>query len=139
MLKYLWQARFANDGVISQPEDDRYSRHDDKAEHNPSAFRDILDYQEKTDIPLVQFSLHSREGEIYAVNILTGEFFINGSVIMLEQPLEELKDRKLIYYRTRRADMITREQYVQAYNFGYEGKHPESGRIVKKVVTINEQ
>ena len=136
MFKYLWQAKFANDGVISQPEDDRYSKHDDNAEHNPSAFRDIQEYEEKSGVPLVQFSLHGRDGGIYAVNLLSGEFFMNGTVFMLDQPLEELKDRKLIYYRTNRMNMQTHERYTHAFNFGYEGKHPESGKIVKKVITI---
>ena len=134
MLKYLWRAKFANDGVISQPEDDRYSKHDDKAEHNPSAFRDILDYEKVS--PLAIFSLHGRNGEIYAVNLFSGEFFINGTSIWLDQPAEELLDRKLIYFRTQRADLQSGEQYTYAYNFGYEGKHPESGKIVKRIVTI---
>lgn len=136
MFKYLWQARFANDGVISQPEDDRYSKHDDNAEHNPSAFRDIQEYEESTGVPLVQFSLHGRDGDIYAVNLLTGEFFLNGTVFMLDQPLEELKDRKLIYYRTQRMDLQTGERYTHAFSFGYEGKHPDSGKIVKRIITI---
>ena len=134
MLKYLWEATFKDGTMISQPSDDRYSKHDDTAEHNPSAFRDLLDHQEVS--PLEFFALVGQDRQIYAVSLDTGEFFVNGTTFMLDQPLEELKDRKLIYFRTNRMNMQTHEQYTHAFNFGYEGKHPDSGKIVKKVVTI---
>jgi len=134
MFKYLWEATFNDEHMISQPADDRYSKHDDKAEHNPSAFRDLLDYQETS--PLQTFALVGQDRQIYAVSLKTGQFFINGTTFMLDQPLEELTDRKLIFYRTMRLNTASNEQYTYAYNYGYEGKHPESGKIVKKVVTI---
>ncbi len=134
MLKYLWEATFKDGTMISQPPDDRYSKHDDKAEHNPSAFRDLLDHQETSELEF--FALVGQDRQIYAVSLDTGEFFVNGTTFMLDQPLEELKDRKLIYFRTNRMNMQTHEQYTHAFNFGYEGKHPESGKIVKKVITI---
>ncbi len=134
MLKYLWEATFKDGTMISQPPDDRYSKHDDKAEHNPSAFRDLLDHQETSELEF--FALVGQDRQIYAVSLDTGEFFVNGTTFMLDQPLEELKDRKLIYFRTNRVNMQTHDQYTHAFNFGYEGKHPESGKIVKKVITI---
>lgn len=134
MFKYRWGATFADGHTLKQPEDDRYSKHIDSAAHNFSSFKDLLDYQEIS--PLQIFSLNGRDGQIYAVNLETGEFFVNGTVFMLDQPLEELQDRKVIYFRTNRMNMVTREQYTHAFNFGYEGKHPESGKIMKKVVTI---
>ncbi len=134
MLKYLWEATFKDGTMISQPPDDRYSKHDDTAEHNPSAFRDLLDHQETSELEF--FALVGQDRQIYAVSLDTGEFFVNGTTFMLDQPLEELKDRKLIYFRTNRVNMQTHEQYTHAFNFGYEGKHPESGKIVKKVITI---
>lgn len=134
MFKYHWEATFKDGTTITQPADDRYSKHNDKAEHNPSAFRDILDHQEVS--PLEFFALVGQDRQVYAVSLDTGEFFINGTTFMLDQPLEELKDRKLIYFRTNRMNMQTHEQYTHAFNFGYEGKHPDSGKIVKKVITI---
>lgn len=134
MLKYQFEATFKDGHTLRQPLDDRYSKHNDKAEHNPSAFRDILDYQQVS--PLLMFALVGHDRQIYAVNLENGEFFVNGTVFMLDQPLEELADRKLIYFRTQRANLQTGEQHTHAYNFGYEGKHPESGKIVKRIITI---
>ena len=134
MLKYLWEATFKDGHIIRQPLDDRYSKHDESAEHNPSSFRDLLDYMETT--PLEFFALVGHDRQIFAANLPTGEFFVNGGVFMLDQPLEELLDRKIIYYRTQRMNLETSEQYTYAYNFGYEGKHPESGKIVKRIMTV---
>ena len=138
MFKYLWEAVFEDGHKITQPQDDRYSKHVEGAEHNPSSFRDLLDYAENVS-PLAIFSLHANtvsDSEIYAVNLLNGEFFVNGTTFTLDQPMEELIDRKVIYYRTKRMDMTTQDQYIYAYNFGYEGKHPESGKIVKRIITV---
>lgn len=134
MLKYLFEATFKDGHMIRQPIDDRYSKHDESAEHNKSAFTDVLDHMEKSPVDI--FALVGHDRQIYAVSLETGEFFINGSVIMLDQPLEELQDRKLIYFRTRRANLQSGDVQTYAYNFGYEGKHPESGKILKRIVTI---
>lgn len=134
MLKYLWEATYKDGHRLHQPIDDKYSRHNEGAEHNPSSFRDLLDYQEQS--PLDIFALVGHDRQIYAVSLETGEFFVNGTTFMLDQPLEELLDRKIIYYRTQRMDIQTGQQYTHAYNFGYEGKHPDSGKIVKRIITI---
>ena len=131
----MWEATFRNGGTMVQPEDDRYSKHVDGAEHNPSAFQDLLDYSQNVS-PLSTFVLKSKRGDTYAINLDSGEFFMNGVVFKLDQPLEELIGRELIFFRTMRLNMASQEQYVYAFNFGYKGKHPESGKIVKKVVTI---
>lgn len=133
MFKYLWEATFNDDHMISQPADDRYSKHDDTAEHNPSAFRDLLDYQETS--PLQTFALVGQDRQIYAVSLQTGEFFVNGTTFMLDQPLEELTDRKLIYFRTKRMDMQTQEQYTHSFSFGYEGTNTK-GKREQKMITI---
>jgi len=135
MFKYTWEARFENDGVMVQPDDDRYSKHVDGAEHNKSSFQDLLDYEKIS--PLRIFTLKSAQGDTFAIDLKSGEFFMNGVTFKLDQPLEELTDRKLIFYRTMRMGMISREQYVYAYNFGYKGNRPGSDKIVKKVVTIS--
>ncbi len=134
MLKYLFEATFKDGHMIRQPIDDRYSKHDDTAEHNLSAFTDVQEYMEKSPVDI--FALVGHDRQIYAVSLETGEFFVNGTTFMLDQPLEELQDRKLIYFRTRRANLQSCEVQTYAYNFGYEGKHPESGKILKRIVTI---
>lgn len=134
MLKYLWEAAYKDGHKIQQPLDDKYSKHDNSAEYNPSSFRDLLDYCEQS--PLRFFALIGHDKQVYAVNLETGEFFFNGTIFMLDQPLEELENRKIIYYRTHRMNIETGEQYTYAYNFGYEGKHPKSGKIVKRIITI---
>lgn len=133
MLKYLWEATYKDGHQINQPIDDRYSKHVDGAEHNPSSFRDLLDYMDTS--PLELFALVGHDRQIYAFNLETGEFFVNGTLFMLDQPLEELTDRKLIYFRTQRADIQSGEQVTYAYNFGYEGLD-ENGKRVKKIITI---
>lgn len=133
MLKYLFEATFKDGHMIRQPFDDRYSKHDDNAEYNKSAFTDVLDYAEKS--PVEMFALVGHDRQIYAVNLESGEFFVNGTVFMLDQPLEELQDRKLIYYRTMRQDMQTGNRYIYAYNIGYEGTNSK-GKREQKVVTV---
>lgn len=134
MLKYLWEATFKDGHRLHQPHDDRYSKHVDGAEHNFSAYTDLLDYTKVS--PVEVFALVGHDRQIFALNLETGEFFVNGALFMLDQPLEELLDRKLIYFRTQRADLQSGQQYTYAYNFGYEGKHPDSGKIVKRIMTI---
>ena len=133
MFKYLFTAKFIDGHIITQTQDDRSVKHVEGAEHNPSAFTDVLDYQSTSPVGI--FSLQAETGEIYAVNLTNGEFFINGSLIMLDQPLEELTDRKLIYHRTGRMDNKGGDPYIYAYNFGYEGLNTK-GKRIKKVITV---
>ncbi len=130
----MFEATFTDGHMIRQHPEDRYSKHVEGAEHNLSSFTDVQDYMKHT--PLQFFALVGQDRQIFAVSLETGEFFVNGTTFYLDQPLEELKNRKLIYFRTNRMNMQTHEKYTHAFNFGYEGKHPESGKIVKKVVTI---
>ncbi len=133
MFKYLFEATFEDNHRIDQTHDDRSIKHVEGAEHNPSAFTDVMDYCKTS--PLEIFALVGQDRQIYAVSLKTGEFFVNGTTFMLDQPLEELTDRKIIYYRTGRMDSQGGEPYIYAYNFGYEGKTP-AGKTVKKVITI---
>ncbi len=134
MLKYLFEATFKDGHMIRQPLDDHSITHVEGAEHNVSSFTDLLEYAKQS--PLEIFALVGHDRQVYAVSLDTGEFFVNGTTFMLDQPLEELQDRKIIYFRTQRMNLETSEQYTYAFNFGYEGKHPESGKIVKRIVTI---
>ena len=133
MLKYLFEATFKDGHMIRQPFDDKYSKHQEGAEHNFSAFTDVLDYMKTS--PIDTFALVGHDRQVFAVNLESGQFFMNGTVFMLDQPLEELTDRKLIYYRTMRQDMQTGDKYIYAYNFGYEGTNTK-GKREQKVVTV---
>ena len=134
MLTYLWEATFEDGNVIVQPQDDKYSKHDDNLSHNPSAFRDILDYAEKS--PLAVFALKS-DTSIYAVRLTTGEIFVNGTIFSLEQTGSGLKDRKVIYFRTMSSTIDGLNPQVVSYNLGYEGKN-ELGKVEKRIITIYE-
>lgn len=133
MFKYLFTATFEDGHQVKQDHDDRSINHVEGAEKNPSAFTDVLDYSKKSDVAV--FSLESERGDIYAVSLKTGEFFVNGHTFMLDQPMEELTDRKLIYFRTRRLNMVSGDQYTHAYNFGYEGTTP-AGKRLQKIITV---
>lgn len=136
MFYYLWTAVFADGTNIHQPPDDRYSKHDDTAEYNPSAFRDILDKMQESK--LVGFDLSSTDGHHRCyLDMLSRSFYIDGNLIWLERPGEELTDIKLIYFRTMESSK-GRYHRVVAYNFGYAGKDVNSGKIVEKVITIYE-
>lgn len=135
MFKYLWEATFKDGHIIRQPIDDRYSKHVEGAEHNFTAFKDVLEYQETS--PLEFFALVGHDRQVYAVSLDTGEFFVNGTTFRLEEPLDELDNRQIIFHRTRRLNMANNEAYIYAYNIGFKGNRPGSDKIVKKVVTIS--
>lgn len=136
MLQYLFEATFEDGHRIDQPADDRSIHHDETLEKNPSAFTDVLEYSKKS--PLEIFAIVGQDRQVFAVSLKTGEFFVNGTTFMLDQPLEELTDRKIIYHRTMRmglSDAGNGEPYTYAYNIGYEGLTP-TGKRVKKVITV---
>lgn len=134
MFYYEWSAMFDDGTVITQPQDDKYSKHDDSLEHNPSSFQDILDKLEES--PLASFSLKSVDGAYsHILDMTTRVFTINGSDVHLERPGEDLQDIKLIYYRSMEQRPDEEKPRVVSYNFGYFGKDA-NGRNVEKVVTI---
>lgn len=125
----LWTAVFKNGHTINQPEDDRYSKHDDTQSWNPSSFRDIQDYENIE--PLEVFRL----GE-FMVNLRTGIFSVNSLDFTLED--EPLTNRKLIYYRVMESDWLgatMSEPRLIQYAIGYEGKN-NKGKVEKKVMRI---
>lgn len=139
-LKYIWTAYFDDGVILEQPADDRYSKHDENAEHNPSAFRDIIDHQKKAK--LIYFDIN--DGTFaYGVDLPTGRFGINGTWFSLETD-DVLKDRKLDYWRGVQRDDVFNpdgsvtegEPYVYAYFFGYTGTNSK-GEKVQKVIRID--
>lgn len=136
-LKYLWKTTFEDGTVIKQPEDDRYSKHSDGAEWNPSAFRDILDYEGSGHV-IELFELVSNDGtERVGVDLKTGEFIMNNDKFYLEDINADVKSRKLVYYRTMMKDVITGNQSCIAYNFGYEYKN-EKLKSEKKIIILRQ-
>lgn len=139
-LKYLWTAYFDDGKVIAQPEDDRYSKHDDAAEYNPSSFRDLLEYQEKAD--LIYFDINDKVFA-YGIDFRDFRFGINGTWFSLELQDEVLTDRKLVYFREVKRDehhnadgsVVVDEPRITAYYYGYEGKNAK-GENVQKVIKI---
>ena len=139
-LKYLWTAYFNDGAVIEQSPDDRYSKHDDAAEHNPSAFRDILDHEKHAQ--LIYFDINDKVFA-YGIDLPSGRFGINGTWFSIEDQDEPLTDRKLVYYREvvknehvqTDGSIISEEPKVTAYYFGYEGISPQ-GKKIKKVIRI---
>lgn len=136
-MKYLWQATFEDGHQIKQPEDDRYSKHDNKLEYNPSAFRDILDYEVLSAVKRFDLLNKGSDYVVFSVDLSTGEFVVGGRAIRLEDNNSQLTDRKLIYYRTMEKDLISGIQRCVAYNYGYEGKNSE-GKVIKKIVSLYE-
>lgn len=138
-LVYLWSAVFENGHCITQPEDDRYSKHDPSNSYNPSAFRDVLDYSKKS--PLKSFGLINKYIPTKSINLTLddGKFITgNGDSFKLEAVGEELADRQIIYYRTMQYDMNSGVQRVMSYNIGYKGKDKATGKVIEKVITIDE-
>lgn len=132
-MRYLWTAYFDNGDEIVQPIDDRYSKHDDSAEYNPSAFRDIQEHEGE----VTYFVLDDGDGNEYLVDLVTGTFTIESMDFSLEE--EPLRDRKLIYYREMEADYVDGEMgepRIVRYAMGYEGKNSE-GKVIKKVIHID--
>lgn len=148
-LKYIWTGYFDDGKVMEQPEDDRYSKHDDAADHNPTAFRDLLEYMDKAK--LIYFDIN--DGAFaYGVDLPTGRFGINGTWFSIEDQDEPLTDRKIVYWREVKLDRhlipekdeegkVTSirteddEPRITAYYFGYEGKNAK-GEKVQKVIRV---
>lgn len=139
-LSAWWSAYFEDGHVIDQPDDDRYSKHVEGAEHNPSAFRDVIDYQEKSK--LTQFHL-IKGSKIYGIDLEHGTFFLNPGnfEFSFEGQNEILTDRQVIFFREvlqhNTANGGVQPPYVNRYFFGYKGRN-EKGQSVEKVLNIEE-
>ena len=123
--RYKWHAIFADGEWITQPDDDRYSKHDPTKEHNPSAFRDVEDKREKT--PLVAFVLQDVTDDSQAVllDLEARIFYINNIPFKLagdEQFIYDIncKPAELIYYRTMEQKMSSGSKpIVKSHTIGY--------------------
>lgn len=145
-FKYLWRAEFDNGHIIKQDPDDLYSKHDPKAEHNPSSFKDFLDYQEQNpDVKLVKFCLFN-DTSCYTVS------FVNQKrpVIYYDEtnrygyPVKhhewfkskrDLENVRVIYYRRWALDMLRQTRELCFFAVGFQGNE-ENGRNFKKEVRV---
>lgn len=133
-LKFLWTAVFKDGTIINQPDDDRYSKYKEGAEHNFSAFRDVQDKGIKN---VAVFGL-ANESEVYAVNLELGQFSVGDQLFSLED--EILQQRKLVFFREVLQNWKLGEDSgipkVNRYILGYEGKNSQN-KVEKKFIYIN--
>lgn len=123
--RYKWQAIFADGERITQPDDDRYSKHDPTKEHNPSAFRDVEDKREST--PLVAFVLQDITDDSQAVllDLEARIFYVNNMPLKLAGDKQFIYDinckpAELIYYRTMEQKMSDGSRpIVKSHTIGY--------------------
>lgn len=137
-LKYLWTAWFVDAHMIEQPANDQYSKHIEGAEHNPSAFRDVLDYERVS--PIKWFALEGA-GKWYSIDLCSGLFAAtsdDGTEAHFSLEDTPLSNRKLIFFRQvqmQTIDGVPQPPKVARYCLGYEGKNAE-GKVEKKVIYI---
>lgn len=143
---YLWKATFENK-VIAQHPKDLYSKHDPKAEWNPSSFRDFLDYFEAHPDELVKFELISPENTFTVSlsdperpKILCERRGRWGSITntLLHKEKRPLSDIRMIYYRkmeTRIENGVVGKPRVLGYCLGYQGLD-KNGANRQKVITV---
>lgn len=145
-FKYLWKATFEKK-IIPQHPQDLYSKHDPKAEHNPSSFRDFLDYFNSHAEELVKFELISRENTFEVSlsdperpKILCERRGRWGSITntLLHKEKRPLRNVRIIYYRNMEATITNGKigkPRVVGYVLGYQGLD-ENGNNRQKVITV---
>ena len=124
--RYRWQAIFADGERITQPDDDRYFKHDPTKEYNPSAFRDVEEKRQET--PLVAFVLQDIADDSQAVllDLEARIFYVNNMPLKLagdEQFIYDIncKPAELIYYRTMEQKMDGYSKpVVKSHTIGYK-------------------
>jgi len=143
-FKYLWVAIF-DDRVIKQPMDDQYSKHDPKAEYNPSSFRDFLDYFDQHPGRLKSFELRGPSGQLNSVYQV---MFDNpkrprielwrvreNTRQVLHEATEDLEITQPIYFRRMEMDIQTGERKLLHYGLGYQGQNAK-GKNVQKIIRV---
>lgn len=147
-FKYLWKAIFEHDGehhIITQPRDDKYSKHNPEAEWNPSSFRDFQEYFDEHPDQLVEFRLETGDScdyEEWGVCFDDGRVHVQHgwkdesglwhmSIIHKEE--SRLYNLRPIYYRQCESEIVNGEMRgsrVLNYTIGYQG-NLETGENVK--------
>lgn len=145
-FKYLWSAKFANGHVVRQRPDDRYSKHNPKAEHNPSSFRDFLDYAEShPDVPVLEFKL-SNKGCAYTVSFKNPKrpviyYDENNKYGIATKHFEwfkckrDLTNIRPIYFRRMEKNVMTGETRILHFVIGFQGNEP-NGNNYQKTISV---
>lgn len=146
-LKYRWVALFKKK-MIKQPLDDRYSKHDPKAEWNPSSFRDFQDYFDEHQDELELFHLISEDAD-YAVDLTDqykpkiletrrGSRWGTDKTVILHREKRPLSDVRIIYYRKMELKVENGQAgspEVVGYVLGYQGTD-KNGNNRQKTITV---
>lgn len=141
-LDWRWQAIFYNDNLegddavfITQPEDDRYSKHDDNAEWNPSSYRDFLEYFKDHKDELKEFRLFNKNGPAVIVDFYDKNHpFIRGQAKFIG----DVTDAQPIYYRKMENTVINGkfgEPKIKAYVVGFQCKDA-NGKNFQQTVEV---
>lgn len=145
-FKYLWGARFANNHTITQHPQDLYSKHDPKLAHNPSSFRDFLDYVEKhPDVPVVEFRLFNKE-KSYTVSFEnpkrpviyydeTNKYGVPTKHYEWFKCKRDLENVRPIYFRQMEMNMLTGERQCLGFVIGFQGNET-NGRNYQKTINV---
>ena len=145
-FKYLWSAKFANGHVVRQHPNDLYSKHNPKAAHNPSSFRDFLDYAEShPDVPVVEFKLSNKE-KAYTVGFgqpgrpviyydENNKYGIPTKHYEWFKCKRDLTNIRPIYYRQMEMDLLTGEKRCLGFVIGFQGNE-SNGNNYQKTINV---
>lgn len=143
-FKYLWSAKFANGHIVRQHPNDLYSKHNPKASHNPSSFRDFLDYVEShPDVPVVEFKLSNKD-KSYTVGFEqpgrpviyydeNNKYGIPTKHYEWFKCKRDLTNIRPIYYRQMEMDLLTGEKRCLGFVIGFQGNEPNGNNYQKTI------
>lgn len=143
-FKYLWSAKFANGHIVRQHPNDLYSKHNPKASHNPSSFRDFLDYVEShPDVPVVEFKLSNKD-KAYTVGFEqpgrpviyydeNNKYGIPTKHYEWFKCKRDLTNIRPIYYRQMELDILTGEKRCLGFVIGFQGNEPNGNNYQKTI------
>ena len=145
-FKYLWSAKFANGHIVRQHPNDLYSKHNPKAQHNPSSFRDFLDYVEShPDVPVVEFKLSNKD-KAYTVGFEqpgrpviyydeNNKYGIPTKHYEWFKCKRDLTNIRPIYYRQMEMDLLTGEKHCLGFVIGFQGNE-SNGNNYQKTINV---
>lgn len=145
-FKYLWSAKFANGHIVRQHPNDLYSKHNPKASHNPSSFRDFLDYAEShPDVPVVEFKLSNKD-KAYTVGFEqpgrpviyydeNNKYGIPTKHYEWFRCKRDLTNIRPIYYRQMEMDLLTGEKHCLGFVIGFQGNE-SNGNNYQKTINV---
>ena len=145
--KYLWRAEFKGRTIHQHP-DDLYSKHDPKADWNPSSFRDFEEYWDEHRDDLETFTLWG-DGDQYTVDftkkgypvirmLKMGRNWAGDKVIILHREKRELTNISVVFARVMEQKISMEgesEPEVKSYVLGYCGTD-KNGNPRQKTITV---